>query len=48
MAVFNVLGSLAGTRLAILKGGRFVRIVFLVVVAGMILKRAYATIRLSF
>jgi hypothetical protein len=48
MAVFNVLGSLAGTRLAILKGSRFVRIVFLVVVAGMILKLAYDTIRPSF
>jgi hypothetical protein len=45
MAVFNILGSLAGTRLAILKGSRFVRIVFLVVVAGMILKLAYDTIR---
>lgn len=45
MAVFNILGSLAGTRLAILKGSRFVRILFLVVVAGMILKLAYDTIR---
>jgi uncharacterized protein len=45
MAAFNILGSLAGTRLAILKGSRFVRILFLVVVAGMILKLAYDTIR---
>jgi uncharacterized protein len=44
MAAFNILGSLAGTRLAILKGSRFVRILFLVVVAGMILKLAYDTI----
>ena len=45
MAVFNILGSLAGTRLAILKGSRFVRIFFLLVVAGMILKLAYDTIK---
>ena len=44
MALFNILGSLAGTRLAILKGSRFVRIVFLLVVAGMILKLAHDTI----
>jgi uncharacterized membrane protein YfcA len=44
MALFNILGSLAGTRLAILKGSRFVRIVFLFVVAGMILKLAHDTI----
>ena len=45
MAVFNILGSFAGTRLAILKGSRFVRVVFLLVVAGMILKLAYDTFR---
>lgn len=45
MALFNILGSLAGTRLAILKGSRFVRILFLFVVAGMILKLAYDTIK---
>jgi hypothetical protein len=45
MAAFNILGSLAGTRLAILKGSRFVRIFFLLVVAGMILKLAYDTIK---
>jgi uncharacterized membrane protein YfcA len=44
MALFNILGSLAGTRLAILKGSRFVRIVFLLVVTGMILKLAHDTI----
>jgi uncharacterized membrane protein YfcA len=44
MAAFNILGSLAGTRLAILKGSRFVRIFFLLVVAGMILKLTYDTI----
>lgn len=45
MALFNILGSLIGTRLAILKGSRFVRIFFLLVVAGMILKLVYDTIR---
>lgn len=45
MAVSNILGSLAGTRLAILKGSRFVRIFFLLVVAGMILKLIYDTIK---
>lgn len=45
MAVFNILGSLVGTRLAILKGSRFVRIFFLLVVVGMILKLAYDTVR---
>jgi hypothetical protein len=38
MAVCNVLGSLAGTRLAILKGNTFVRTFFLIVVAAMILR----------
>lgn len=38
MGVCNVLGSLAGTRLAILKGNRFVRGLFLVVVTAMILR----------
>ena len=38
MGVFNMLGSLAGSRLAILKGNAFVRAFFLVVVLGMILR----------
>jgi uncharacterized membrane protein YfcA len=38
MAVCNVLGSMVGTHLAILKGSRFVRVVFLVIVAGLIAK----------
>ncbi len=41
MAVCNMLGSLAGTRLAILRGSRFVRLFFLVVVAAIICKLAY-------
>ena len=38
MGLCNALGSLVGTRLAILKGNTFVRGFFLVVVAGMILR----------
>jgi uncharacterized membrane protein YfcA len=38
MGLCNVLGSLTGTRLAILKGNAFVRVFFLVVVAAMILR----------
>lgn len=38
MAACNVAGSMAGSHLAILKGSRFVRVVFLVIVAGLIAK----------
>lgn len=38
MAACNVLGSFAGTRLAILRGSRFVRVLFLVVVTALICK----------
>jgi hypothetical protein len=38
MAVCNVMGSIVGTHLAILKGSRFVRVMFLVIVAGLIAK----------
>ena len=41
MGFCNVLGSLAGTRLAILKGNRFVRGFFLCVVAAIIARLAY-------
>ena len=41
MAACNILGSLAGTRLAILRGSRFVRVLFLVVVSAIICKLAY-------
>lgn len=41
MAVCNVLGSAAGTRLAILRGSVFVRRLFLCVVAAIICKLAY-------
>ena len=38
MGLCNVLGSLTGTRLAILKGNAFVRVFFLLVVTAMILR----------
>jgi uncharacterized protein len=46
MAACNIAGSLVGTRLAILKGNRFVRIFFLTVVSGLIVKLAHDTFRL--
>ena len=45
MAVCNILGSLVGTRLAILRGNRFVRWFFLGVVTAIIGKLAYDTLR---
>jgi uncharacterized membrane protein YfcA len=44
MAACNVAGSLLGTRLAILKGNRFVRGFFLVVISGMILRFGWEVI----
>ena len=41
MAAFNILGSITGTRLAILKGSSFVRRFFLVVVLALIAKLGY-------
>ena len=41
MAVCNVLGSVAGTRMAILRGSRFVRVLFLAVVTAIICKLGY-------
>ena len=43
MAIFNIIGSIVGVRLAILKGSGFVRILFLVVVTAVILKFGYDT-----
>jgi uncharacterized membrane protein YfcA len=40
-AICNVSGSLLGVKLALLKGSKFIRVFFLVVVSGMILKFAY-------
>ncbi|WP_412469190.1 sulfite exporter TauE/SafE family protein [Pedobacter sp. KLB.chiD] len=41
MAVFNLCGAFFGTKLALLKGNKFVRIFFLFVVFGTILRFAY-------
>lgn len=41
MMVCNVAGSYLGSRLAVLRGNQFIRRVFLVVVAGIILRFAY-------
>jgi len=41
MAVFNLFGAYFGAKLALLKGNTFVRIFFLIVVFGTILKFAY-------
>jgi len=41
MAAFNLSGAYFGTRLALLKGNKFVRIFFLIVVFGTILRFAY-------
>jgi uncharacterized membrane protein YfcA len=43
MAVFNVLGSLAGSHLALRYGSGFVRQIFLLVVSALILRFAYDT-----
>ncbi len=44
MALFNILGSLVGTRTAILRGNTFVRSLFLFVVSAMILRYGYQVI----
>ncbi len=41
MAFFNFAGSLLGARLAILKGNKFIRIFFLIIVAGTIIRFGY-------
>jgi len=41
MAAFNILGSFFGARLALLKGNKFIRIFFLIVVFGTILRFAW-------
>lgn len=41
MAIFNVGGAYFGTKLALLKGNKFIRIFFLIVVFGTILRFAY-------
>jgi uncharacterized protein len=41
MAVCNILGSVFGTRMAILKGNKFVRTLFLIVITAMICRFGY-------
>jgi uncharacterized protein len=41
MAVCNIMGSLVGTRLAVLKGNSFVRVLFLAIVSALIAKLIY-------
>ena len=41
MAIFNVIGSFFGAKLALLKGNKFVRIFFLIVIFGTILRFAF-------
>ena len=41
MAIFNVMGSFFGAKLALLKGNKFVRIFFLIVIFGTILRFAW-------
>jgi uncharacterized membrane protein YfcA len=41
MAVFNIAGSFLGARLALLKGNKFIRIFFLIVIFGTILRFAW-------
>lgn len=45
MAIFNILGSFFGARLALLKGNKFIRIFFLIVVFGTILRFAYDVLK---
>lgn len=47
MGVFNVLGAVVGARMAIARGSGFVRAVFLVVVALLILRLGWDQVRLS-
>lgn len=45
MAACNIGGSVVGTRLAVAKGSRFVRVLFLVVLAAIILRFAWDTFK---
>lgn len=47
MAIANVLGSLLGTRLALKHGSGFVRVVFVLVVGGLLLKTGYDAMQLG-
>lgn len=41
MAIFNILGSITGTTLAIKKGNQFIRIIFILIVSILIVRYAY-------
>jgi hypothetical protein len=41
MAVCNAIGGTLGARLAIVKGNKFIRVFFLVIVIGTIMRFAY-------
>jgi uncharacterized membrane protein YfcA len=41
MAVCNMLGGLTGSKLALLKGNRFIRVFFLLIVTGIIIRFAW-------
>jgi hypothetical protein len=45
MAACNIMGAIVGTKLAILKGNLFIRLLFLTVIAALILKLAYDSLR---
>lgn len=45
MMIFNMLGSYAGSKMAILKGSEFVRIFFIVVVTALIIRFGYDVFR---
>ncbi len=47
MMVFNVAGSYAGSRMAVLRGNQFIRKVFLVVVVGIVLRFAWDVFRMK-
>lgn len=47
MAIFNVAGSYFGAKLALLKGNKFVRIFFLIVVFGTILRFAWDVLKFN-
>ncbi len=38
MAIFNMMGGFTGSRLALLKGNKFIRIFFLIIVVGTIIR----------
>lgn len=45
MAIFNIVGSFFGAKLALLKGNKFIRIFFLIVVFGTILRFAWDVLK---